>query len=323
MQWKRIRYRLEWAGVKALAFVIPLLSRKGCAALARLTGRIAFAVDKTGRAVTLSNIRAALGAEYSEAEQLRIGRESYQSFARTMLDLFWAPRLAQPGWEKYIEIIGAENLRVEGCDRYCVLCAHEAGVEWASLACGIINLRGALLSEAFKNPRLDEIFTRLRSTTGQEVWTRQMSMLRMLKRLQRGGGIVGMLIDLTIPPSQAALVLDTFGLQMCNTALHAILHQRTGALMVPLYAQPRADGSYRVIIEPALDIPEGATTQQIAQIVWDKLEKRIRANPGRWMWNYKHWRFRPKGEEGARYPYYARESGRFEKLRAATVKSQP
>ena len=35
MQWKQIRYRLEWLGVKALAWVIPRLPRRGCAMLAK------------------------------------------------------------------------------------------------------------------------------------------------------------------------------------------------------------------------------------------------------------------------------------------------
>ena len=38
MQWKQIRYRLEWAGVKVLASLIPRLPRGGCAALARWVG---------------------------------------------------------------------------------------------------------------------------------------------------------------------------------------------------------------------------------------------------------------------------------------------
>jgi len=35
-------------------------------------------------------------------------------------------------------------------------------------------------------------------------------MLRMLRRL-KNGELVGLLIDLNLPPSQAATVLDTFG----------------------------------------------------------------------------------------------------------------
>jgi lauroyl/myristoyl acyltransferase len=315
MQWKQIRYRLEWAGVKGLQWVIPRLSRRGCATLAKYVGRAAFFFDKNGRKVTLANIEAALGDEYSPEEQLRIGRGSYESFARTMLDLFWAPRMARPGGEKYVEIEGLEHMDSELGKPCIVLCAHHAGVEWASIACGLQGYRGCVLTQAFKNPLLDKLFTELRSCTGQEILTQDLSMLRMLRRL-KNGELVGLLIDLNLPPSQAATVLDTFGMKMCCTYLHAILMQRTGARLLPMTGDPKPDGSCKVTIHPPLEIPEGATGQQIAQIAWDYLEKIIRARPEQWMWVYKHWRFKPKGATH-RYPYYSHESGKFEKLARA------
>jgi lauroyl/myristoyl acyltransferase len=315
MQWKRIRYRLEWVGVKALGWLIPRLSRRGCAMLARGVGAAAFALDTHGRKVTLANIEAALGDEYSPKEQVRIGRASYQSFARTMLDLFWAPRLARVGGEKYVDVVGLEHFDAQLGKPCVVLCAHHAGVEWGSVACGLLGYRGVTLTQAFKNPLLDKLFTDLRSCTGQEIITQDLSMLRMLRRLNNGE-LVGMLIDLNLSPSQAATVIDTFGMKMCATYLHAILAQRTGARLVPMTAEPFPDGRVRVTIHPPLEYPEGATGQEIAQIAWNFLEKIIREKPELWMWVYKHWRYRPKGATHA-YPYYAHESGRFEKLVSA------
>ncbi len=100
---------------------------------------------------------------------------------------------------------------------------------------------------------------------------------------------------------------------MCATYMHAILAQRTGARLVPMTTLPNPDGTCRVIIHPPLVIPAGSTGQQIAQIAWNFLEKLIREKPELWMWVYKHWRFKPKGETRP-YPYYAHESGKFEKL---------
>jgi len=312
MQWKQIRYRLEWIGVRALTSLIPLLSRRACARLARFVGSVAFKMDKSGRRVTLANIEAALGDEYSPAEQLRIARKSYQSFARTMLDLFWAPSLKRPGGEKYVEMIGLEHLDVELGKPCIVLCAHHAGVEMAASACGLHGYRGTILTQAFKNPLLDKYFTEVRSCTGQDIITQDLSMLRLLRRL-KNGELVGLLIDLNLPPSQAATVIDTFGMKMCATYTHAILAQKTGARLVPMTGDPKPDGTMRAIIHPPLEIPEGATGQEIAQIAWNFLEKQIRAKPEQWMWVYKHWRYRPKGST-RRYPYYAHESGKFEKL---------
>ena len=38
-------------------------------------------------------------------------RESYQHFARTMLDLFWSPRLSSERFADYIEFEGLERTR--------------------------------------------------------------------------------------------------------------------------------------------------------------------------------------------------------------------
>jgi len=312
MQWKTIRYRLEWLGVKALASFIPLLPRRACAMLASVVGALAFAFDGRGRHVALANIEAALGDRYSAAERRRIARASYQYFARTMLDLFWSPRLTRPGGTKYIHMSGLEVLDQWKGKPTVVLVAHIAGFEWASLGCGLHGYRGNIVTDTFKNVPLNDLFISLRSGTGQEMLTQEMSMLRMLRSVMKGR-FVGLLIDLNLPPTQAATVIETFGMKLCATFLHAILSQRTGAALVPMTSEPLLDGTCRVQIHPALEIPDGSTPQQITQIAWNFFERLIREKPELWMWAYKHWRYKPKGDPHA-YPFYANESGKFERL---------
>jgi KDO2-lipid IV(A) lauroyltransferase len=319
--WKQFRYRLEWLGVRALTCAIPWLPRRACARLANAVGAAIFAADRRGRRIALANIEAALGDGYSARDRRRIGRASYQYFARTMLDLFWAPRLAGPDGGRYVELVGREHLDALKGKPIVVMVAHWAGFEWASIACGMAGYRGLTLTQAFKNPLLDKYFTGLRSCTGQQIITQEMSMLRMLRFVMKGN-IVGLLVDLNVSPSQAATVIETFGMKMCATYLHAVLAQRAGAKLVPVTSEPRADGTCLVEIHPPLDIPAGSTPRQIAQRAWDFFEQRIRLKPGLWMWAYKHWRFRPKGARHA-YPFYANESGKFERLlRETGEKSQ-
>jgi lauroyl/myristoyl acyltransferase len=189
---------------------------------------------------------------------------------------------------------------------------HTGGFEWTGLGPGLVGLTGCVLTQAFKNPALDKLFTDLRSCTGQTIITQEMSMLRMLRQVMKGN-YVGMLIDLTVSPTQAATVIETFGMKMCATYLHCVLALRAGAHLVPMTSDPRPDGSCVVELHPELEIPEGADEREIAQIAWDFFEKRIRERPALWMWMYKYWRFRPKGAEHV-YPFYANESGKFEKL---------
>src|SRR5260221_603244 len=59
--------------------------------------------------------------------------------------------------------------------------------------------------------------------------------------------------------------------------------------------------------------PAGATLQEIAQRCWDAFVPVLHARPHLWLWPYKHFRYKP-GNSTRDYPFYAHESGKFEKL---------
>ena len=56
---RKIRYRLEWLGLKSATKFLPLLSRKACYRLALLLGSLGAMLDRRGRRVALSNLRVA------------------------------------------------------------------------------------------------------------------------------------------------------------------------------------------------------------------------------------------------------------------------
>src|SRR3954468_19147160 len=102
-RWKRIRYRLEWLGLVLATKLIPLCSRKVCYHFALTASAVISFLDRPRYHVALSNLEAALGDRFSRAEQRKIVRQSFQHFARTMVDLLWSPRLTQQNFSRYIE----------------------------------------------------------------------------------------------------------------------------------------------------------------------------------------------------------------------------
>jgi len=310
--WKHYRHGIEYAGVRFLAWFIPKLTRDECMGLAKIFGSVGFFFDRRGREVALANLDAVFGDKYSPEQRYQIGIESYQNFARTMIDLFWAPRLLDPRNRCYLKFSGGENMPKNRERNAMVALSHKAGFEWTAHASAFNGFEGIVLTQGFKNPVVGEVFLHLRQIGGQKVITQEASMLRMLKGIKRCG-IVGMLMDLNVTPSQASTIIDAFGMKMCVTILHAVVAQRTDAVIIPIETEPLPDGSTRVIMHPALEIPADASIQQIAQICWNWLEPLIEAKPHLWMWTYKHWRYKPKGTT-RKYPFYANESGKFEKL---------
>ena len=319
--WKSWRYKIEWLGVRLLALLIPRLPRGVVVQLGRIAGALAARFDFEGRRVALNNLEAVFGDRFSATERARITRQSYQQFASTMLDLFWNPRITADNWREYIEFVGWDEFaRTVGPTGPCIIAAcHYGNFEWFSLAAAYAGLVATIVSQEFKNTLLDPIFNQLREQSGHQFVQREGAIVRLYKTLRRRG-TAAILVDLTLHPRQPAVAIDCFGMKMSVTYAHAWLHRRTGMPIVPVHQEPLPGGRCRVIFHPRLEIPEGATDQQIAQLCWDQFEPVVRKNPSPWLWMYKYWRFRPANATQP-YPYYAHPVPRFDKLVAKGARS--
>jgi lauroyl/myristoyl acyltransferase len=255
--------------------------------------------------VALSNLQAAFGDGFTRAEQRKIATESFQHFARTMVDLLWSPRLTQQNFSRYIECQNFdETTQGTGPERSLIVaCFHYSNFEWLSLACGFLDLKGTIISQEFKNSLLDPIFKELREQSGHELVPRERGIIRLYKVLRRKGR-TALLADLSVPPSQGAVGVDCFGLKTSVTSAHAWLHEQTGAPIVPAHCEPLPDGRYRIVFHPKIQNTADMTHQQIAQACWNSFEPYARKNPAPWLWMYKHWRYLPANPDRP-YPFYA------------------
>lgn len=315
-RWKSWRHRLEWGGVRLLAFLIPRLSRFAAVKFAQIAGAFAARFDFQGRRVALGNLQAAFGDRFSPGERARITRQSYQQFAGTMIDLFWNPRINAQNWREFIEFQGWDEFaRTVGPSGPCIIAAcHYGNFEWFSLAAAYQGLVATIVSQEFKNPLLDPIFNQLREQSGHQFVRREGAIVKLYKTLRRGG-TAAILVDLTLHPRQPSVAIDVLGMKMSVTFAHVWLHRRTGRPIVPVHQEPLPGGRCRVVFHPRLEIPSDASDQEIAQLCWDQFEPVVRQNPSPWLWMYKYWRFRPTNATRP-YPYYAHSVPRFDRLLA-------
>lgn len=311
-RWKQFRYRVEWLALLTAAKVVPLLSRKACFYLATFLGGLMSILDRHGRKVALSNLEAAFGNELSILQRKKIARESFQHFARTMLDFLWSPRLTRENLSRYIDMRSFEEAaRATAPEHnFIMACYHYSNFEWLSLGCGYLDVKGTIISQEFKNSRLDPIFKKIREQSGHEFIPRDRGIIRLYKVLRRKG-TTALLVDLTVPPNQGAVTIDCFGLKTSVTSAHAWLHQKTGASIMPAHCEPLPHGGYRVVAHPLITNTTEMNLQQIAQACWDSFEPYVRQNPAPWLWMYKHWRYLPAQPERS-YPFYAQFSPEFD-----------
>ena len=313
-RWKRIRYRLEWVGLLLATKLIPLCSRRVCYHLARTAGALLSFLDQHRYRVAVNNLEVAFGDRFTPHERRKIARESFQHFARTMVDLLWSPRVTRENFARYIEWENfEETARDTGPERSLIIaCYHYSNFEWLSLACGFLDLKGTIISQEFKNSLLDPIFKKLREQSGHELVPRERGIIRLYKILRRKGR-TALLVDLTVPPTQGAVAIDCFGLKTSVTSAHAWLNEQTGVPIIPAHCEPLLDGRYRLIFHPKIERTAEITHQQIAQACWNSFEPYVRRNPAPWLWMYKHWRYLPANPDRP-YPFYANFYRPFEDL---------
>ena len=303
-RWKRIRYRLEWLGLVLATKLVPLCSRRACHGIAQAAGTLLSILDRQRYEIAVANLEVAFGDSLSLHERRKIARESFQHFARTMVDLLWSPRLTRENFAQFIELENfEETARDTGPERSVIIaCYHYSNFEWLSLACGFLDLKGTIISQEFKNPSLDPIFKKLREQSGHELVPRERGIMRLYKVLRRKGR-TALLVDLTVPPTQGAVVIDCVGLKTSVTSAHAWLHERTGVPIVPAHCEPLPNGRYRLVFHPKIANATDMTHREIAQACWNSFEPYVRKNPAPWLWMYKHWRYRPENPDRP-YPFY-------------------
>lgn len=306
------RQKLEFFGLSCGAFVVRLFPFKWLRPVAQILGSVVYLLDKRGRTVGRANLDSAFPTGLPEKDAARIVRESYQGFARTMLELIWAPNLTPESFQKFVKVEGLDNPpKPEEPTIY--LCLHASNFEWLSLALSYAVGPGIVVTQNFKNPLLGKMFDGFRSSTGHTIIPQERAMIRMLRHL-KNGGYFALVVDLNLDPKESSVIIDQFdGLKTCVTQMHAALALHTGARIVPAECRPQEDGTYRLIYHEPLAYSKDATPEEVAQLCWDRLEPYVREHPEYWLWSYKHWRFKPSDDSDARYPFYANTAKRFDK----------
>ncbi|MDF1657451.1 MAG: lysophospholipid acyltransferase family protein [Verrucomicrobiales bacterium] len=313
--WKKIRYKIEWMGLAWLYFAIPLLPRRAAHGLSRLLGSIAFLADKRGRNTAIENLTLIFGLEKEASEIRDLAKESYRSFAQTVIDQFWSSRLTAENYEKYIDIQMDDHEAVDAALETGAIWVtpHYGNFEWLALMMGFRGYKFTIVAQDFKNPSLTDIYKKNREISGHEVISQRGAIRKLLSSL-KSGGHAAFLTDLTMKPSKPATIIECFGKMTCVTAIHAELMKRTGLPVIPGICIPKPDGTYLIRGFEKLTFGPEDTDQTIAQACWNVFEPVIREHPAPWLWMYKHFRFLPEGRE-ENYPSYAIPCEKFNEVR--------
>jgi len=309
---KRLRYRFEYFFVSLFGRIIHSLPFAVVQRLGDITGAAVFWMDRRGRAVALANLSAAFGSELGPRQRRRIAKRSLQVFAKNFLQLFWTTRLTCGNAGKFISFEDPAKFReiLQYGGPIIAITPHFGNVELVGSFLGFEGLGLTIISAPFKNELLTPVFRKLREAPGHKIIIPDNAVARLLQALRRGESVF-LFSDLTLKLRDAAVVIEAFNLKMRVTQIHAYLHLRTGAPIVPWVTLPRPGGGYMIRLLPWLRFPSGTSYQEITQVCWNQFEPIIREHPDQWLWLYKHWRYKPSAPARA-YPFYANSSTQFD-----------
>jgi KDO2-lipid IV(A) lauroyltransferase len=262
---------------------IAKVERRG----ARL-GELAFKLDKKHRHRTLENLALAF-PDWSESKRMEVGREVFRHFGIATADFLRTPLRTEEEVLANMEVEGFEHWEaVQGVlENGAIACtAHFGNFErfgsWAKAMGQPITV---VAREANQGP-IQERMEELRKMAGIDFMGRGDAVRPIMKKL-REGKVVGLLPD----QNSGESFLPFFG-HPCGTVLGpAVLHIRTGAVMLPAFCVRLGVGRYRVIIKPAIDIerqernPEALMSQYNAV-----LESVIRQFPEQYLWMHDRWK---------------------------------
>ncbi|MDT8856070.1 lysophospholipid acyltransferase family protein [Paracoccaceae bacterium Fryx2] len=154
--------------------------------------------------------------------------------------------------------------------------------------------RAALIARGFRvgalyrpmnNRHFNEHYVRAITRIGAPVFPRGKRGLGQMLRFLRGGGMLGLLIDLHM---RGGARLQFFGHDAMTSVAAAEMALKYDALLVPTYAV-RAENGLDFDVRVEAPIPQG-TPEAMTQALNDSLEALVQQHLDQWFWIHRRWK---------------------------------
>lgn len=278
--------------------LLQTLPLRLAAFIGRAGGAIAWVFNRRHRAVVLENLRAAF-PEKSEAEILALGRETMKRVGENYTAAVKTSSMDLKSLLKVCELEGLEKLaRVGGTaePRNCVVAiGHFGNFElYAMLGQTVPGFQPATTYRGLKQPRMNEIMTRLRNRSGCRFFERRTEAGELKEALRKGGLLLGLLADQHI--SRGGIWIPFMGRNCATTTAPAVLALRYDAPLFTAICYRTALGRWRIEVGDEIPTRENSANRRLEAISIDMnraFERAVRRDPPNWFWVHKRWKPRP------------------------------
>ena len=286
-----VLHRLEYGLFAALRRLLSALPHESARPIGRVLGNLTWAVAPGRRKTALGNLER-IFPQYSRLELQRLTRESFRHLGAMTCDTVSAFRFGAVELCSRLTVEGWEHLDAARAAGHGVLVmsAHLGTWEIAAYPVGLYRETMHVIGRPLDNPLLDRHLAWSRTRFGNASIPKRGAARKSMRVLKKGG-IVGILIDQRVRPTEGILV-PFMGHPAITSPLLALLAQRTGAPVVPLFGHLEARGRYRVCFHPPLwpEDTSGESVEELTSRYLEVVEEQIRPRPQHWLWMHRRWK---------------------------------
>jgi lauroyl/myristoyl acyltransferase len=249
-------------------------------------GRLLYALSPRLRGILAGNIRQVTGPDISESQLEALVQEACINNVKGHYDLFRVGRLTAEDIEELTHVEGWDNLEESlALGRgVVVFSAHLGNVDVVMQLAVIRGIPAAAPVQRIRPERLFRYTMGLRTSHGLRLIPTGEPMIGLLRMLKQGG-LVGLAADRDV--ADGARTVDFFGSPARLPDGPVRLALRTGAPLVPAFALRLPDNSFRVRIEPRLELPQTGDHEADVgagmELVVRAMERHIGPQPEQWL----------------------------------------
>lgn len=251
-------------------------------------GHILMRAAKRRRETAMSNLLLAF-PEMPESDRRDLTKKTFEHFGICTADFLSSGAWTKEYLDETTEIHGLENL-VEALalnKGVIVVTGHFGNWERVNLWSGFHGYPLHVVVRTANDEGVDKLVNDLRGRTGTGVIPRGNATRSIIQKL-RMNEIVGIVPD----QNSDEVFIPFFGKPAGTVLGPGVLHERTGAPVLPVSCIRRGVGLYKLIVYPPLPSPSGYDVkgEGLMRALNDWLESAIREHPEQWLWFHDRWR---------------------------------
>lgn len=236
---------------------------------------------------------SALDISPTDGELRRLVRANFLHYGLLVVEFLRIRLLRTNDIEKSVRLEGEGHLREAMAlgKGVLILSGHLGNYDLSAVALALNDFPIRIVSKPLKIKGIERFWMEERSVFGLEISLNRNSIRGILEALKAGKGVVFVLDQ---HASNELVWVDFFGRSASTLPALAVLAQRTGAPVVPVFTHRKPDGSHVITIQPAVPFEEmddrNEAVEHNTQRYTTLIEAAIRQHPEQWTWIHERWK---------------------------------